>query len=523
MSRFLLRDTVVMVAVLVAVSVAPRLGYADLLCVSRAARVNKRGQLPLGSQMVVRAICRKNEVAVLDTSLLSGPKGEPGSAGETGVTGSQGPRGEKGERGAAGETGPQGPPGPPVSWVEVSSSTQMEPNLGYIVTGSGTVDLTLPTDLSVGDLIHIREGVPPPDWRILPGTLGQTIEGYEGIYSAGIRSWRQLAASGDGAQLLAASNQGYLYTSSDSGSTWIERRGAGQREWSGMASSADGSKLVVGDGAESGGYLYTSTDIGETWTERQGAGRGASWKLASSADGTKLVAAPFSDRDGTNGFGGFLYTSADGGESWQKRDNAGEGHWRAVVISSDGLRLAAFREATGVSNVASLITSVDGGQTWVERSPPDGSTWKQFTSLAASSDGEKLVAAIGPSDAPGFIVTSSDGGETWTRRDTAGERNWDEFVSSADGQILYARESGNIYRSDDAGASWSVIRRMTGAAGESLWSLTCNVDGSVWYGVRSTSGGSLLFSSAITSFTEIRVQGELKLIYLGGGFFGKLA
>ncbi len=37
--------------------------------------------------------------------------------------------------------------------------------------------------------------------------------------------------SDDGKKLAAAAIDGYIYTSSDSGATWVEQKSSGQRNW----------------------------------------------------------------------------------------------------------------------------------------------------------------------------------------------------------------------------------------------------------------------------------------------------
>ncbi len=67
------------------------------------------------------------------------------------------------------------------------------------------------------------------------------------------RTWTSVASSSDGTKLLAAVNNGQLYTSIDSGVSWTPPTGTAQ--WISVASSADGTKLLA---AVSGGQLYTS-------------------------------------------------------------------------------------------------------------------------------------------------------------------------------------------------------------------------------------------------------------------------
>jgi len=53
---------------------------------------------------------------------------------------------------------------------------------------------------------------------------------------------------------LAGVEAGYIYTSTNSGSTWIEHISAGSREWFSIASSSDGTKLAA---AAYNNYIWT--------------------------------------------------------------------------------------------------------------------------------------------------------------------------------------------------------------------------------------------------------------------------
>jgi hypothetical protein len=105
-----------------------------------------------------------------------------------------------------------------------------------------------------------------------------------------------VATSADGTKLVAAarfgisdgtqsSPPGLIYTSKNSGSTWIQTS-APTNHWVTVASSADGSKLA----AAADTLIYTSSDSGATWTSNSVPAR--RWvSLSSSADGCKLLAA----------------------------------------------------------------------------------------------------------------------------------------------------------------------------------------------------------------------------------------
>jgi hypothetical protein len=240
------------------------------------------------------------------------------------------------------------------------------------------------------------------------------------------RPWKSVASSSDGTKLVAASegdSGDYIYTSSDSGLTWIPR-GTTPQDWYSVASSSDGTRLVAVEYI--GNSIYASANSGLTWTQT-GFQSQENWRsVASSADGTKLIAAGPSS----------IYTSADSGATWTQSDS--HHYWVSVASSSDGTKLVAL-DGDGY-----IYTSWDSGATWTQRG-----TQQIWRSVASSSDGTKLVAVAG-----GYTYTSGDSGATWTQGTL--QKNWYSVASSADGTRLVAVVIGGyIYTSWDSGATWT--------------------------------------------------------------------
>ena len=95
-------------------------------------------------------------------------------------------------------------------------------------------------------------------------------------------------------------------------------------------------------------------------------------------------------------------------------------------------------------------------QTWTQTSAPV----TNWSSVASSADGSKLIAAVGdPYGPPGHIYTSTNSGATWAPT-TAPITNWAAVASSADGARLVAAAGGiyynysPIFTSADSGATW---------------------------------------------------------------------
>jgi len=162
-----------------------------------------------------------------------------------------------------------------------------------------------------------------------------------------------LAVSASGA-IIYASRGGYLVKSTDYGATLQElsRPIDGYRAWA-AATSSDGTKVVA---ADSNGYIYTSNDSGASWVQRTAAGNRTWISVAFSSNGTQIVAAV------TNGY---IYTSNDSGGSWVQRTAAGSRNWRKVVMSSDGGKLIAISH-----NDPGIYLSTDFGQNWSLQQTP---------------------------------------------------------------------------------------------------------------------------------------------------------
>lgn len=366
-----------------------------------------------------------------------------------------------------------------------SLSYQAQPNASYTVatTVSGTVVITLPSSLDVGDTVSVHgesnnpwqiaqnpgqsistvglpgNSIPGDNWTArdaarnwlgtassADGTSMAAIENYGRIYlsadggatwqpRADAQAWTCVAMSADGGTLLASASGSGLYVSTDAGATWTLRDGSAL-DWSGCALSSDGTRMAA---VAENGRIYTSGDTGQTWSAHETV---RNWKaIASSADGAQLTAVAFGDR---------IYTSTDAGATWTPRET--NRNWERVASSADGSRLAAGDQA------GYLYVSTDSGATWTPRFQP-----AVYTGIASSADGLTLALAV-PSNAPwnaGQIYISTDGGATWVAR--GADRSWKSIAMSADGNRLLAAEyGGQLYTSAGNRTSTGVLGSISG-------------------------------------------------------------
>ena len=159
-----------------------------------------------------------------------------------------------------------------------------------------------------------------------------------------------------------------IYTSSDSGMTWMLRFQTSTNYWSGIATSSDGAKLAA---VETGGMSYTKYIF-------------LDWVVM-----VKIV----------NILVGYVYTSINYGDSWTNQPASvpsGFVHvkWVAVASSSDGNLLAAVsavsEDSLGNTTSSYVHTSTDSGVTWSQSSYLFTGILKD---IASSSDGHRLVIA----------------------------------------------------------------------------------------------------------------------------------
>jgi hypothetical protein len=127
--------------------------------------------------------------------------------------------------------------------------------------------------------------------------------------SAPSNVWVSVASSADGNRLVAAAQLSStlnstnfiiltpngVWTSADSGATWISNNVPPLLSWEGVASSADGTKLVAV--AQVSSNVFTSTNSGATWISN-GVPNLVWISVASSADGNGFVAADLDPNGG---------------------------------------------------------------------------------------------------------------------------------------------------------------------------------------------------------------------------------
>jgi hypothetical protein len=192
-------------------------------------------------------------------------------------------------------------------------------------------------------------------------------------------NWTSVASSADGSKLYALSSTGQFYISTNSllvppgAAHWISK--PAPDVWT-IASSTDGTKLIA-----AGGQIYTSTNSGTTWITNNSFSGRYWWSVALSADGTRLAAV-----DGAGG-PAHIYTSPDFGTTWIL-NNVPLLSWQYIAMSADGNELIAAAWIGSAPPTGPIYTSTNSGLTWTSNNVPNV-TWQGVT---CSADGNEFVA-----------------------------------------------------------------------------------------------------------------------------------
>ncbi len=273
----------------------------------------------------------------------------------------------------------------------------------------------------------------------LSDDAGATWTRHDPAGGGGNRYLAAVAMDASGDKLVAGADGDYLYTSIDGGATWVRREPAGPgmaKPWSHVSISADGAKMAAC--AAEDGFIYISADDGMTWTSAIAAGSAFWRQVAWSADGTGIAAA--SDTA--------IASSADGGTTWTMCDpDPGLARrWTSIATNSDGTVLLASDATFQDGEFKGFLwTSADGGATWTKREPDGVGVGKTWREVDMSADGAMMMAC----DDANLLVLSYDGGASWAKPDPVGEDSgsaWRGVAISGDALFLAASgDFGKLY------------------------------------------------------------------------------
>ncbi|MGB2869781.1 MAG: zinc-ribbon domain-containing protein [Bacteroidota bacterium] len=302
-------------------------------------------------------------------------------------------------------------------------------------------------------------------------------------FQGGVRSFLVI-----GNHLLAATDGGGVFLSSDQGKTWIAaNKGLTNLYCFSLASTVGGGNIYLGT---SQGGVFVSNDNGTSWREFSNGLPSRKGKLDEiwypvifcfSSVGSSLFIGTTNgvflkdedDRlwipvnngipdntivyclasDGVNLFAGTydsgVFLSTDKGKSW-KRMNAG-------LTNMTVISLAIIRANLLAGTNGGVFLSSDKGKTWATLSP--GLTNSTINALIAGSDKTNRINIFAGTYGQGIFI-STDNGSTWTEYNSGlTNKNIRCFVIDLNGFIYAGIERGPLYA--DYGGVFRTVKPIT--------------------------------------------------------------
>ena len=236
-------------------------------------------------------------------------------------------------------------------------------------------------------------------------------------------------------------------------------------------------------GAVDGG-VWESTNAGRTWNpifDGENIGSIGSIAVAPSDIKTIYVGSGESDMRSDIAYGNGMYKSTDGGKTWSHIGLDDTRQIGSIVIDpSDAnvVYVAALGHQYGPNAQRGVFKTTDGGKTWTRVLFKDENTGA--ISLAMDpKDPTTVYAALWqtrrppwnvypPSNGPGSgLYKTTDGGKTWTQLTNGLPKAVGRIgvaVAPSNPSRVYAQvdtphdvATGGVYRSDDAGATWTHV------------------------------------------------------------------
>jgi len=204
-----------------------------------------------------------------------------------------------------------------------------------------------------------------------------------------------------------------------------------------------------------GGTLYRSSDGGDTWSEVS-ALRGTSvFDIEFAPDGVAYIGTQDSIR-----------RSTDDGLSWMLL-NLGIGlndqvFDVALDPSNQSIIWTGIADASGAQPI-NVMRSTDSGATWSNRTPPLAQPISCRGIAVDPSDSNTVIAVFGGDFGGGQVWLTTDGGDSWTDRSAGLPNNPMQAVVYDGSRLLvgggqrFGSENVGLYQSTDVGATWTPL------------------------------------------------------------------
>lgn len=298
--------------------------------------------------------------------------------------------------------------------------------------------------------------------------LGQPIE-FDGVV-------RSLALDPNDSRTMYAGAHCGLCRSGDVGSHWnlLDTPFNGQTVWKVVVDPADPRRIFVGTGAPSRAALWRTLDGGKSWT----CVSPDIPEFCAGVNRPRLLAFAYNPIDSRKAWFGLeaggLFRTADGGDSWERVDARLRWEYHADVHA---IHVLPDEDQTVVAVcVNAVYTSRDGGESWEGMLPKTEFGLYYARALEGRPNSPNTLYVSLSDGTPGTtsqIILSQDSGRTW--RKTALNEKADSCFWSIRAnpdnpdQMLAGTKYGGLYVSDDAGRSWTKQWRSFPEITDVLW------------------------------------------------------
>src|SRR6266550_3158413 len=224
------------------------------------------------------------------------------------------------------------------------------------------------------------------------------------------------------------------------------------------ASTVDANIVLAGlaPGGSFGGTLYRSSDGGNTWSE------------VPALDGVSVFDIEFAPApDGITYLGtqDSVRKSTDGGLSWVTLNlgiGANDQVFDVALDPSDSSIIwAGIADASG-SQPVNVMRSTDGGATWTDRTPPHAPMSGRAIAVDPN-DSNTVIAVFGGDFGGGEVWVTTDGGDSWMDRSAGLPGNplnavvYDGTRLLVGGGLLFGSQFVGLYESPDLGVTWTPL------------------------------------------------------------------
>ena len=238
---------------------------------------------------------------------------------------------------------------------------------------------------------------------------------------------------------------------------WVSLGPPGGDVFDVAASTVDANIALAGlaPGGSFGGTLYRSSDGGNTWSEVPALDGISVFDIEFAPDGTSYLGTQDSVRQSTDAGLSWVTLNLGIGANDQVLDVA-------IDPSDSSIIWAGIADASGLQPI-NVMRSTDGGATWANRTPPLAAPISAQGIAVDPNDSNTVIAVFGGAFGGGEVWVTTDGGDSWTDRSSGLPGNplnavvYDGTRLLVGGGLLFGSQFVGLYESPDLGVTWTPL------------------------------------------------------------------